>query len=216
MNHATAELISAYLDDVLAAPERERLERRLAAEPELRAELESMRQLVLGLRALPRIEPPFELESTLVRHLTLADERPGLGARLERRLGRAAGQPAIAVTFAVVLAIATMIFVLARTVQPGVIGRIPVDLDPPSPAAPALASAVKKTAHGTFHLVDEVWIAADVIGPPDRIVAADRPEVVEMLAGDPELASLLEQRPVRLRVEGEIWQLAQSQDARPE
>lgn len=52
------ELLSAYLDNQLSVAERVSLERRLAAEPRLRAELEELRATTALLRSLEPVRPP--------------------------------------------------------------------------------------------------------------------------------------------------------------
>ncbi len=73
------EWLSAYLDGELSPQERARMEARLAAEPELRARLESLRQTVALLHSMPAVPAPrnFILTPAMVRQ-----ERP---ARAERR-----------------------------------------------------------------------------------------------------------------------------------
>lgn len=75
------ELLSAYLDDRLGPQERERLEDRLAEEPELRAELESLCQTVSLVSDLPRVSAPrnFVLSPSMVE-----EERPAPAARSRR------------------------------------------------------------------------------------------------------------------------------------
>lgn len=206
MNETTVELLSAYLDDVLDTRERAELEARLLEDETLRRELEQMRHVIVGLRTLPRLAPPEVVELGLTRRIELAVESRGLGARLERRFPRIAEQPVIAVTFAVVLAMTAILLFFARSVDPTVPGRIPVVLDPPTPLAAEVAEAVRRTAHGTFHRVDGIWIAADVVGPPDRIVHHDEPKVAALLE-DPDFARLTSAGPVRFRVGAEIWEL---------
>jgi anti-sigma factor RsiW len=208
MNDTVAELCSAYLDDALDARERADFERRLKAEPTLAEELEAMRAVVSGLRTLPQVAPSPVVELALAERVALALEERGLAARLARRFPRIAEQPVIAVMFATVLAFATIIGVWVRTVDPAVSGRIPVVLDPPTPAVPEVAVAVRSTAVGRFHLVDGTWIAADVVGPPDRLVAVDDPLVAELVALE-DIAKLLVQGPVRLRFGGEVIELRQ-------
>lgn len=67
------ELLSAYLDGELTTAERSALDARLQAEPELRRELDSLRQTVSLIRALPSMKAP--------RDYTL-DERQTRPARL--------------------------------------------------------------------------------------------------------------------------------------
>ncbi|HMQ34291.1 MAG TPA: anti-sigma factor, partial [Chloroflexaceae bacterium] len=52
------ELLSAYLDNQLGVAERVNLERRLEAEPALRAELAELREAVGAVRALEPVRPP--------------------------------------------------------------------------------------------------------------------------------------------------------------
>lgn len=208
MNDTVAELCSAYLDDALDVRERADFERRLEADPTLAEELEAMRAVVSGLRALPQIAPSPVVEIALAERVALTLEERGLAARLARRFPRIAEQPVIAVMFATVLAFATIIGVLVRTIDPAVSGRIPVVLDPPTPAVPEVAVAVRSTALGRFHLVDGTWIAADVVGPPDRLVASDDAAVADLVALE-EIARLLVQGPVRLRFGGEVIEVRQ-------
>ncbi len=61
------EAITAYLDDVLTAGERRRLEEQLAADPALRADLDQQRSVKLNLSRLPRSRAPrnFTLDPAL-------------------------------------------------------------------------------------------------------------------------------------------------------
>jgi len=63
------ELLSAYMDGELDQRERVLLEARLAAEPELQARLEALRQTVSLVRALPQVQAPrnFILTPAMVR-----------------------------------------------------------------------------------------------------------------------------------------------------
>lgn len=64
-------MLSAYLDDALTAVERTNLERRLAADPHLRAELESLRVTRSLLRRLPQASPPrsFTIDPAMMPQL---------------------------------------------------------------------------------------------------------------------------------------------------
>lgn len=58
MSPVDEELLSAYLDGVLPEAERLTLERRLAAEPDLRTGLDDLRRTVAVLKATPQLAPP--------------------------------------------------------------------------------------------------------------------------------------------------------------
>lgn len=58
--------LSAYLDGALDPPERSSLERRLATEPLLRAELDSLRDTVNLVKSLPRLKAPRDFTLTPV------------------------------------------------------------------------------------------------------------------------------------------------------
>jgi hypothetical protein len=63
------DLLSAYIDGALTETERAALETRLSAEPELRRELDALRQNVVLLRGLPPMKAPrnFTLTPAMVR-----------------------------------------------------------------------------------------------------------------------------------------------------
>jgi hypothetical protein len=63
------ELLSSYIDNQLGAPERAALERRLSAEPRLRAELDDLRATASLLRGLEPVRPPrsFTLDRAQAR-----------------------------------------------------------------------------------------------------------------------------------------------------
>jgi len=64
MDEGTAELLSRYLDGDLDAAETRLIEARLAAEPDLRAELTALRRLQLHVRSVAdRMMPPQPLLS---------------------------------------------------------------------------------------------------------------------------------------------------------
>jgi hypothetical protein len=58
MNDRDYELITAYIDGALTEAERQMLESRLDVEPDLRSELNSLRQTVILLRQLPDLKAP--------------------------------------------------------------------------------------------------------------------------------------------------------------
>lgn len=58
LSDSDLELLSAYIDDALSVAERVNLERRLAADPRLRAELEELQATTRLLRQLAPVRPP--------------------------------------------------------------------------------------------------------------------------------------------------------------
>jgi hypothetical protein len=58
LSESDVELLSSYLDNQLSVAERLRLERRLAEDARLRAELEDLRATTVALRALEPVRPP--------------------------------------------------------------------------------------------------------------------------------------------------------------
>ncbi|MBI5931173.1 MAG: hypothetical protein HY862_17825 [Chloroflexi bacterium] len=73
VNHISPEdlmALSAFLDGALDPPERSSLERRLATEPLLRAELDSLRDTVSLVKSLPRLKAPrdFTLTPAMLAH----------------------------------------------------------------------------------------------------------------------------------------------------
>lgn len=58
LSEQDAELLSAYIDDMLERAERQQLERRLADEPFLRTELDALRQTVAWIQTLPELQAP--------------------------------------------------------------------------------------------------------------------------------------------------------------
>jgi anti-sigma factor RsiW len=67
-----AELLSAYLDDELRAPERERVARHLLEHDACRRELDEIAQVRAAVRALPWIDGPAEFWSELAVESVLA------------------------------------------------------------------------------------------------------------------------------------------------
>jgi len=62
------ELLSAYLDNALTTRQRQALEARLAASPELRAQLDDLRAMRAMLRAAPALKPPRDFRLDPARY----------------------------------------------------------------------------------------------------------------------------------------------------
>jgi hypothetical protein len=69
LSDSDAELLSAYLDNMLDAPDRAALEARLATDAFLRGELAAMRQMLAWLKTMPQLKAPrnFTISETDVK-----------------------------------------------------------------------------------------------------------------------------------------------------
>ena len=85
-------LLSAYLDGELSAGEVLAMERRLAAEPDLRAAAERLRVLSTGLgETLARPPVPESLRGRVIQQVGFADPQPGQGVWRGSRFGSRRG-----------------------------------------------------------------------------------------------------------------------------
>lgn len=117
------ELLSAYLDNQLTVAERMTLDRRLAAEPRLRAELEELQATTMLLRQLAPVRPPrsFTLDPT-----TAPRPRRFIPMSWFMQLGSG---------------LAGLALVLLATVQLLVMGGVGVGMIPAAAPAPAALEA---------------------------------------------------------------------------
>lgn len=128
MDPMTDERLSRYLDGDLDAAEAELLEARLAAEPELVAELEALRQLQRHVRAVAeRMEPTSDLDATLVPL-----RRGGPPAR--RALPPAVRWIGIAAGLALAATVALEVARRPQEPLPPATRRAPTPAPPPSPS----------------------------------------------------------------------------------
>lgn len=109
-NHATAEELSAFLDGELAREKSRRVEDHLAACGECRGRLDSLGRVVTHLQRLERMTPPEGLFHQVERQVARQGRRLSLLERLEGRLEGWDLQPTLAVTFALILALATIVY----------------------------------------------------------------------------------------------------------
>lgn len=98
------ELLSAYLDDELPESERADLERRIAADPEVRARLNSLRRTVELVASLPRRGAPADL----LGDLTARAEREQLLGEAESPTGRVRTRPRSVVSLLATAALVTI------------------------------------------------------------------------------------------------------------
>lgn len=171
MDPNTAEQLSRLLDGDLEAADEERLRARLAAEPALAAELESLRRLQQQVQAVAdRMEPPASLDATLLPLQRTAAAPPRRIPPAVRWLGLAAGV-ALAVTVAV-----------------------EVSRRPPGPLRPATGRlpAPQETPHQPYQLRP---LPTSTIPEEERPLGA----VDRLLASPPAEAPLPEPEPLDVR-----------------
>jgi anti-sigma factor RsiW len=150
--HVAADLLSAYLDNQVAAAERDRIEGHLRACETCQRELDTLRQTVAMLRAMPRVPVP--------RAFTLSEVQVGIR--------RPAARPAwyggalrglAAVTAMVLVALVATTLLRRQTWTPSEM----VALAPkPAPAATA-AAAPRETARAV--VVEEAVVVAPTQAP---------------------------------------------------
>jgi hypothetical protein len=202
--HATTDLLSALLDGELAGPERRRVADHLAACPACRARFDALGRVVASLRRLERAAPPPALALDVQRRIALAPAaRADRLARLEERLKALGAGSTFATTFAVVLALAAMLYLFSAGLERRARHPTAVHVvDPETSAAVAagLAARDPQTAEAggrTFERQEGGWIEVALLRETartglvvDRVVDAASPEGRDLLARHPGLAAL--------------------------
>ena len=196
--HATTDLLSAYLDGELPAGDGRRVEDHLEACPSCRAELASLHRVVESLRRLERTAPPPALAQDVQRRIALAAPRPSALGRFEEEMARLRPRIAVMMPFAVVVALAAILYFFAATLE-RIENRGPAIVIPSREAARAYrepgadAPALRREAGGrAFERAGDGWRE---IGLPAaaarREIAPGGPEAAGLLAAHPWLADLL-------------------------
>jgi hypothetical protein len=208
VNHeATVELLSRYLDGDLAPPERRRVGSWIEEDAEVRELYEGLRRVRGSLAQLADAAPPSHLGATIQSRVALETEEAGVWTQVDRGLRRVLA-PATLPVFAVVLALAAMLYVLshglARFEQP----REPLFL----PAPPGTVAPVEAVEVGgrTLILRRDRWVESGL--EADEIEGAARLEISAAARGDwvaarPQLAAAAELGTVLLRLDGEVVEL---------
>lgn len=188
--HATAEVLSAYLDDELSREEGRWLDDHLEACESCRAHLASMRRVVSTLRRVERTAPPPVLTQYVQRRIALAGRPASRLERLEERLRAVPQASSIFFTFALVTALAVLVYFFAHSVDRSQRPRtaLVVATAPQPEIAPG---EVRPAAGRTFQWNDGVWRE---VGLDQRVadfhVEADSPAGREILSLFPDLAEL--------------------------
>jgi len=206
--HATAEVLSAYLDDELDASSSLHLAAHLEGCEECRRHLSSLRRVVTSLRRLERMAPPPVLAGSVQRHIALSGRPASPMEWMEERLGRIHTASSIFFTFALITALSVVVYYFAHGVERASQPRTALILTQ-APTLPLPTGEVRETrqvAGRTFELVDRVWRERD-LGQPfaDFHIEADSEAGRMMLALYPDLAGLGAR--VRLKVGGQVVEL---------
>lgn len=111
--HARVEDLSTYLDDELAAAERQRLEGHLQQCPRCREQLQGMRRVVEGLEAMSKVAPLPYLEQEVRRSVLQRPRLDGPLTRAERGISRWMLRPSWVPAFATVMALVLIIYLFS-------------------------------------------------------------------------------------------------------
>lgn len=191
-SHTTAEKLSAYLDGQLRPVEAERVEAHLAACPVCQRDLEGMQQVVSSLHHLERMKPPSSVKRAVVHRIAFEGQREDLITRLERGFSVFNRQSPILFLFALIMALAIMVFFFAYALHQEQNATTPVLFEAPVRAVPPAEGERRTVAERDFHLREGVWVeeGVDTSAPERTIIAADSDAGRSFLAAYPELSAL--------------------------
>lgn len=146
MSHPSVELLSTYLDAGLAEGERRQLESHLEKCSKCNQRLQGMRRVMQRLETLDEQAPPPQLGFQLRRLAAQQASRSTLVDRLEKGARRFTVQATVAPVFAVVLALALIIYMLSWGIHRQEHGNVPVILEPEPMAVTEGASVADEKA----------------------------------------------------------------------
>ena len=130
--HLSSEMISAYLDHELVGEDVRELELHLEDCSECRDRFDGMKEVVLRLRRLEPAPLPPTLDQAVARRIAIQGSRTSLLDRWEGSLSNPTRQSSFFALFAVVLALATMLFLFANALDEARRGSVSVIFsDPP-------------------------------------------------------------------------------------
>lgn len=188
--HATAEVLSAYLDDELSGEQGRRLADHLEECDACRARLDSLDRVVSTLRRVERAAPPPVLEQYVQRRIALAGRPAGRLERLEERLRSVPQSSSVFFTFALVTALAVLLYFFAHGVDRSQRPRTALVVAT-APQAEIPPGERREAAGRTFEWTGEVWLEEGLERRrPDFHVTAGSAAGQEILALHPELAAL--------------------------
>ena len=112
-SHLAIELLSSYLDEEVTTRQLRLVEDHLDDCAECRSTLEGLRSVAQSVRRLESVAPPSTLGVATERRLRIAALEEARGLDIERSLGRWLKQPVLAPVFAIVLALAAILYLFA-------------------------------------------------------------------------------------------------------
>lgn len=204
--HVTTENLSAYLDRELPDRRVREVERHLEGCSSCRANLDSLSRVVHRLQAIERVAPPPLLAGDVARRVALDRQPKSLMERLESRLTSRPLQSQIFNTFALVMALAAIVYIFAFSAD--LIERKSVPVRVVSPEASKeflrqheISIGMRSEQDGrVFHREGDLWREEGASGDPETEIAASSTEGLALQERNPELAPLLGQgQPVILR-----------------
>ncbi len=221
--HASAEVLSAYLDRQLVEPKARQLEEHIESCQQCHVKLEGLRKVVTNLQNLEQLAAPLSLEQTVARRITLSDRSPSLLDRFEEGMSIFNRQSPMLSMFGVVIALALFIYLFSYTLHLRETATTPVIFeDPPAAdgAAPRAEGSARRTEGApTEQLVaadrrllwsgDGLWVEEGVSAAAvSRTVTFDSDDGRALLAAHPDLAGLADlDRSVVIEVGGEVIRL---------
>lgn len=199
--HIPLERLSSYLDAELSSAEASALERHLEGCADCQDTLRGLRRVIGELRTLERAAPPSVLAQQVERRLALERPPRGLVERLEARLGRRSRvDSGLGLGFALVLALAAILYLFADALDRWEQGQVPI-VFPGATATDAESGAVREAGGRTFRLRDGLWVqdgAGDATrtlepdGPAGRALRRELPWLDDLLEGSRGVVVLLE------------------------
>ncbi len=210
-SHATAELLSAYLDRQLVEPEARQLEDHLDRCQDCHVRLEGLRKVVKDLHNLEQLATPLSLEQTVARRIALSDPRESVFDRFEHGMSIFNRQSPMLALFAVIIALAFFIYIFSYTLHQRQTATTPVVFEdlPAALAPPAEGDRLIAAGRDLIRGADGVWVEEGLdAGAASRVIAIDSEDGRAFLAAHPELASLADvEHGVVLEVDGEVVRL---------
>lgn len=209
--HATAEDLSAYLDQELEPVRLRLVETHLEECEECRQRVSGLRGVVGELRRLEHLRPPPALEQYLERRIALEPRPRGWVEGVEDRLRGLVLQPNLGFTFAMVFAFAVILYLFAGWSEKHHRSSVQILL-PTTPRASLLSPV--SLANGDFERVDGVWWEMGLSGEPGKPLEAEI-EVVDAVGehgksireSRPGIDRLLAESAVTLWFEGRVIRL---------